>query len=88
LELAVKRAPSDRNLRTLLAQGLRQAGRNPQARKLLEDLLEEMGRRRSRERAAIHHQLALVARSEGNVASRLSIWIRPPPWTWVGNRCC
>ena len=71
LQLAVNRLPVDRWVRTRLAEGLRVAGRNAEARALLEGLLEEMGRRRSKERAAIHHQLALVARADKDMASAI-----------------
>ncbi len=71
LELAVARLPGDRQLRTRLAEGLRVAGRQAEARTLLESLLEDMGRRRSKERAAIHHQLALAARADGDLVAAL-----------------
>jgi len=71
LQLAVERLPGDRWIRTRLAEGLRVAGRNAEARTLLEGLLEEMGRRRSKERATIHHQLALVARADKDLASAI-----------------
>lgn len=71
LELALRRLPAERGLRTRLAESLRVAGRNEEARKVLAALLEEMGRRRSKERAAIHHQLALVARAEGDLPAAL-----------------
>jgi len=71
LETAVALVPKDRWLRTHLAEGLRVAGRLHEARAQLESLLEEMGRRRSKERAAIHHQLALVARAEKNHTNAL-----------------
>ncbi|MDX2023481.1 MAG: tetratricopeptide repeat protein [Deltaproteobacteria bacterium] len=67
LQMAVERLPGDRWVRTRLAEGLRVAGRNAEARAILEALLEEMGRRRSKERAAIHHQLALVARADNDL---------------------
>jgi tetratricopeptide (TPR) repeat protein len=71
LERAAERLPQDRWVRTALAEGLRVAGRLSEARKLLQGLLEEMGRRRSKERAAIHHQIALCARAEGDLGSAI-----------------
>ena len=66
LERALAIAPTDRGLRLALAEGLRRAGRLAEARAILEGVLEEYGRRQSRERAALHHQIAQVARAEKN----------------------
>jgi lipopolysaccharide biosynthesis regulator YciM len=66
LEKALALAPADRSLRLALADGLRRAGRLPDARVVLQGVLEEYGRRQSRERAALHHQIAQVARAEKN----------------------
>jgi tetratricopeptide (TPR) repeat protein len=59
--------PGERALRTVLADCLRAAKRPAEARAALQPLLEEVGRRRSRERAALHHQIALCARDEGDL---------------------
>ena len=64
LERAVALAPSERSLRLALADGLRVSGRYADARAVLEGLLEEYGRRQSRERAGLHLQIATVARVE------------------------
>jgi tetratricopeptide (TPR) repeat protein len=64
LERALALAPADRSLRLALADGLRRAGRLADARTTLESVLEEYGRRQSRERAVLHHQVAQVARAE------------------------
>ena len=66
LEKALAVAPTDRGLRLAMADGLRKAGRLAEARAVLEHVLDEYGRRQSRERAALHHQIAQVARAEKN----------------------
>jgi tetratricopeptide (TPR) repeat protein len=72
LERAHAIAPEDRGLKGLFAAALRAAGRLPEARKLLEELLAEFGRRRSPERAAIHLELARLAHAEGRAADALA----------------
>ena len=67
LERALIVQPGERALRTALAECLRAARRPAEARAALQPLLEEVGRRRSRERAALHHQIALCARDEGDL---------------------
>jgi tetratricopeptide (TPR) repeat protein len=67
LERAVQLEPKDKPLRLSLADGLRHAERHEEARKILLDLLEEFGRRRTPERAKVHYQLAQIARSMGNL---------------------
>jgi len=66
LERAVGIAPEERDLRLALADGLRVSGRLAEARTVLEGLLQEYGRRQSRERAGLHLQIATVARAEKN----------------------
>ncbi len=66
LERAVGLAPEERDLRLALADGLRASGRLAEARAVLEGLLQEYGRRQSRERAGLHLQIATVARAEKN----------------------
>jgi predicted Zn-dependent protease len=68
LERAVALVPTDRSLRLALADALRITGRVAEARTILERLIEEHGRRQSRERALLHHQAGLAARTEGNLA--------------------
>lgn len=72
LERAHAIAPEDRGLKSLFATALRAAGRLEEARKLLEELLAEFGRRRSPERAAVHLELARVAHAEGRTADALA----------------
>jgi len=63
-ERAAALVPEERTLRLALADGLRMSGRLPEARTVLEGLLQEYGRRQSRERAGLHLQIAMVARAE------------------------
>jgi golgin subfamily B member 1 len=68
LERAVALSPTDKELRLSLADSLRASGRFADARKVLETLLEEYGRRQSRERANLHLLIAKVARAEQDPA--------------------
>lgn len=72
LEKALSLLPGDRTLRTQLAIGLRVAGRNEEARDLLNEIVEEFGRRRSAERAQVHVELALVHQALGEDDPALS----------------
>ncbi len=65
LEKAVQLAPEERELRSMLAEGLLAAHELDKARSLLEALIQDFGRRRSPERAQAHLQLARVARAQG-----------------------
>ncbi|MCX4241103.1 tetratricopeptide repeat protein [Paraliomyxa miuraensis] len=71
LERAHTLAPDDRKLRSMLAEGLRVAGRLPEAHELLTELIEDFGRRRSAERAGVHLQLARVAHAQGDAKEAL-----------------
>ena len=71
LERAVGLAPKDNGLRSLYAEALFAAGELGQARALLEGLIDESGRRRSRERAILHLRVARVARAENKAAESL-----------------
>lgn len=66
LQRAAALAPDDRSLHLALAEALRASGAFAQAREVLEALLQAYGRRQSRERAALHLQIAAVARDEKN----------------------
>ncbi len=66
LEKARELAPGDRGILQQLAVGLRVAGRHEEARAILDGLIEEFGRRRSAERAAVHVEIAMVAKAQGN----------------------
>lgn len=68
---ALTLVPGERNLRLALADGLRASGHLAEARGVLERVLEEYGRRQSRERAGLHYQVAQVARAEKNPAMAL-----------------
>lgn len=72
LERAVELAPTDRSLRLSLADGLLVAGRYEESRQLLTGLLEEFGRRRTRERASVHHHLARIALATGDLDEALA----------------
>ena len=71
LERAVALAPQDAGLRSQYAEALFAAGELGQARALLETLIHESGRRRSRERAGLHLRVARVARAESKPAEAL-----------------
>ncbi|HEU4727785.1 MAG TPA: hypothetical protein VFT22_07855, partial [Kofleriaceae bacterium] len=67
LETALALEPSDRDLRTALAIGQRVAGKLAEARAALSELINDFGRRRSPERAALHVELARVSQAEGKL---------------------
>ncbi len=71
LEKALSVVEGDRTLRTQLAVGLRTAGRLDESSALLSELIEEFGRRRSPERAALHVELARVQKAQGEDADAL-----------------
>lgn len=64
LETALGLDPTDRELRAQLAIGQRVAGKLPEARAILAELIADFGRRRSPERAVLHVELARVAQAE------------------------
>ena len=72
LERALATDPTDKTLRAQLATGLRVAGRLPEARAILSELIESFGRRRSPERAALHVELAKVDQAEGKLDEALA----------------
>jgi len=67
LETALALDPTDKDLRGALATGQRVAGKLVEARALLNELINDFGRRRSPERAALHVELARVAQAEGKI---------------------
>lgn len=67
LETALALDPTDKDLRTALATGQRVAGKLVEARAALTELINDFGRRRSPERAALHVELARVAQAEGKI---------------------
>lgn len=67
LETALALDPTDRELRSQLAIGQRVAGKLPEARTALSELIADFGRRRSPERAVLHVELARVAQAEGKL---------------------
>jgi tetratricopeptide (TPR) repeat protein len=71
LERGVALAPKDRDLRSMLAESLLAAGRLDEAREILEGLVKQFGRRRSADRAAVHHQLARVARAQDDIPAAI-----------------
>jgi tetratricopeptide (TPR) repeat protein len=72
LERAHVLAPDDRQLRARLAEGLRVAQRLEEARTLLMGLIDDYGRRRSKERAAAHLALAKVVHALGDTAEAVT----------------
>jgi tetratricopeptide (TPR) repeat protein len=72
LRRALVLAPTDRALRTQLADALRDLGSFDEARALLAALIDEFGRRRPPERAAVHAALAGIARAQGDVKEALA----------------
>ena len=71
LRRAVEIASDDRELHSLLAEGLRAAGDLDEAKELLEGLIKDYGRRRSPERAQAHLQLARVFHAQGETDEAL-----------------
>jgi Flp pilus assembly protein TadD len=71
LEQARALVPADRDVRRELARSLRAAGRLDEARQLAQDLVEELGRRRTPERAELHELLADIAHAQGDDAESL-----------------
>ncbi|MFW5875656.1 MAG: tetratricopeptide repeat protein, partial [Myxococcota bacterium] len=67
LRRGIALAPKDRELRSMLGEALLAAGELDEARQALEELVKQFGRRRSADRAAAHHQLARVARAQGDL---------------------
>jgi tetratricopeptide (TPR) repeat protein len=72
LETALALDPSAKELRAALAIGQRVAGKLPEARAALTELINDFGRRRSPERAALHVELARVAQAEGKIDEAMS----------------
>ncbi len=72
LETALALDPTDKDLRTALAIGQRVAGKLVEARTALTELINDFGRRRSPERAALHVELARVAQAEGKIDEAMS----------------
>ena len=66
LKKALTIVSGDRTLRTQLAIGLRVADRLDESLELLNELIEEFGRRRSPDRAVLHVEVALVKKAQGH----------------------
>ncbi len=71
LERAIAIDPQDRGLKLLLADTLRAAEHYEPAAEILTSLLEEFGRRRTKERAVVHQQLARIAQARGDLDEAL-----------------
>ena len=71
LRKAVEIAGDDRELRSMLAEGLFAAEQLDQAKDLLEALIADFGRRRSPERAGAHLLLARVLAAQGEAAAAI-----------------
>ena len=72
LEKAVATGVADSALRAQYAEALTAAGDLARARDILEFLVKESGRRRSKDRASLHLKLARVARFENKLPEALS----------------
>lgn len=72
LEQALQIVPDSRSLRLLLATSQRAAGNLDSARDILTKLVEDYGRRRSKERAAVHVELAQVAKADADLDLAMS----------------
>lgn len=72
LEKALALIPDDQKLRLMMGRSQRAAGNSEAARTILEGLITEFGRRRSKNRAAVHVELALVCRAEGDLDTAMS----------------
>ncbi len=72
LNQALEIVPDSRGLRLLLATSQRAAGNLPGARDILTKLIEDYGRRRSQKRAAVHVELALVAKADADLDLAMS----------------
>jgi tetratricopeptide (TPR) repeat protein len=68
-DLALSLAPDDAELSSMMADGLSALGRHDEAREVLSHSLSTFGRRRSKERAKVHVQLAEVCRTAGDLES-------------------
>ncbi|MBW2454523.1 MAG: hypothetical protein JRI68_08430, partial [Deltaproteobacteria bacterium] len=64
LRKAVELAPEDRKLRSMLGEGLRVVGELDEAKELLTKLIEDYGRRGSKDRAAVHLLLGKVLHAQ------------------------
>ena len=71
LAKAVDLAGDDRELRSMLAEGLFAAGQYDEAKTLLESVIADFGRRRSPERAQAHLLLARVTAAQGQTADAI-----------------
>lgn len=72
LARALELVADDRSLRLMMARSQRVAGQLATAREILESLIADFGRRRSKERAAVHVELAQVARAEAKLDDAMS----------------
>jgi tetratricopeptide (TPR) repeat protein len=72
LTRALALIPDDKGLRLMMARSQRVAGNLPAAREILDGLIAEYGRRRSKERAAVHVELAHVAKADADLETAMS----------------
>lgn len=72
LRSAIVLDSTDKGLKLLLADTLRTAERLDEAAELLVGLLAEFGRRRTKERATVHVQLARIAQANGDLDEALA----------------
>lgn len=72
LEKAAEVAPDDRGIRRMLAEALIATGRLDEGQEMAEQLIEDFGRRRNAERAAVHYLLARALKTKGDLHGALA----------------
>lgn len=70
-ERLCKLEPENREFRLYLADGLIAAERSDEAQRILEQVLQDYGRRRSPERAGVHFRLARIYRAQGKTGEAM-----------------
>lgn len=71
LQKASEAVPDDHEIRNMLADSLLAAKRLEEAEAIYNELIEQFGRRRNAQRAALHHKLARVKQGQGDFDAAL-----------------